>query len=336
MYTWILFLSFSFQLHFFYVFSKYQAPSTDNVPVRFGLKKQFFSVPLPVIIGTVAFAAEAYANIPLRAIHGSNPNPLPPHFGDSVLLVFPGSGGPDIFTDLLMKNIKIADEAAGIKRFSYLYNWLEWRGNFFRAAYDGDTLGTIIGTQLAQEESINGKLRSLHVIGISVGAFPADACCRAYKQVRRSIQKNNSSSSNYRNNRSNSFTTKSSKELEAEEAAASAHVQLTLLDPFDSKGVYRTSYGFQNFGNSANYCDMFLNSDDPVPFTNTPLPLAFTYDITNAASKKLLELPAKTSYHCWPVAYYASNWKTTKGSDGRLALPSHDATRPRGGKVDVP
>eukprot|EP01041_Mallomonas_annulata_P002700 gene2700-5317_t len=256
----------------FGVWAKSTIPSTDNVPRRITFKEKFFTIPYPYILGAASVAIEAYSNLPLKSIHGSVPIPLEsPRSGNAALVIFPGSGGPDEFTDKLLERVKAGDNSLGVKRFSTVYDWSEWRGNFLRAAYDGDAIGTQIGTQLAAEESKYGKLRSLHFIGISVGAFAADACVRGYK----------AETARLRNSKP-------------------AHVRLTLLDPFESKGIFRTYHGYRNFGKYADFCEQYMNGDDPVPFTNTHLPYAYTYDITRSAARKSFELPPKNSMHCWP------------------------------------
>eukprot|EP00607_Mallomonas_marina_P007225 CAMPEP_0182416756 /NCGR_PEP_ID=MMETSP1167-20130531/1112_1 /TAXON_ID=2988 /ORGANISM="Mallomonas Sp, Strain CCMP3275" /LENGTH=274 /DNA_ID=CAMNT_0024589797 /DNA_START=243 /DNA_END=1064 /DNA_ORIENTATION=- len=270
-------------------------------------KKRFFTIPFPLLFGSAAIYTEYYANLPLESIHKSSPTPLVgPRNGDSLFIVFPGSGGPDEFTELLLKNVKSADAALQIPRYSCVYDWLNWRGNFFRAAYDGDTVGKLIGKQVADEEKKYGKLRSIQTVGISVGAFAADAFIRSYQAQ--------------------------SKQLHT---VSPAHTHLTLLDPFESKGVFRGWYGYQSFGETADYCEEFLNTDDPVPFTATHLQYAYSYDVTKSEKRQKFNLPSGTTMHCWPVAYLANNWKTEVDKQGKLLLPVHTRDRPRGGRVRV-
>ena len=121
---------------------------------------------------------------------------------------------------------------------------LEWRGSFIRAAFDSQSVGRVIGEQLAREDIESSRspgederdiissdnnqqlfylykkdsverrtkrkaLRNLQVIGISVGAFAADSCTKTYKAKM------------------------------AEAGLEAARLQLTLLDPFTSKVLCR-------------------------------------------------------------------------------------------------
>jgi len=67
-------------------------------------------------------------------------------------IIFPGAGGPDQYTDMLKKKIKDSDRRAGVKRYVEVYDWSKWRGNFLRAAFDGQSVGKAIGTQIALED----------------------------------------------------------------------------------------------------------------------------------------------------------------------------------------
>ena len=274
-------LNFQFLLFLFvYIVNatkKSVVPTTYEVPSKFSLKERFFSVPYPYILAGSAAAIEVYANLPQKVVHGSVPRPIPfptPFKQDSLLIAFPGSGGPDIYTDLIIKSVQDQDKALGINRFAYAYDWLKWRGNFLRAAYDSESVGKQIGSQLADLSDSKKSLKSLHIIGISVGAFAANACCHTYKAECIKKGKN------------------------------PTYVRLTLLDPFISKGIFRNSYGLQNFGISADYCESYLNSDDAVPFTNSPLPYGVTYDITNTKARNDFVPAGKNSLHCWPSKYY--------------------------------
>ena len=63
------------------------------------------------------------------------------------------------------------------------------------------------------------------------------------------------------------------------------HVRLTLLDPFTSRGVWGSTYGQDNFGLDVDFAEQFLNTDDPVPITNDPLPLCSCVDVTGAVER---------------------------------------------------
>ena len=135
------------------------------------------------------------------------------------------------------------------------------------------------------------RLKAVHLIGISVGAFAADEACAAIKSSRLG----------------NSIT-----------------CQLTLLDPFQQRGVIGTGYGNANFGKTADYAIHYLNTDDPVPSTNEPLTKhCSVVDITNLRPEKLFG-------HDWPVVYYGGIEKRRNGAGGGILgiVPEKDRLAP--------
>ncbi|KAG7352788.1 hypothetical protein IV203_008836 [Nitzschia inconspicua] len=50
-----------------------------------------------------------------------------------------------------------------------------------------------------------------------------------------------------------------------------------------------------------------LNTDDPVPTTNDPLPNCYCLDVTNAPEREEFVPPTGDSMHSWPLAYFI--WK---------------------------
>jgi len=232
-----------------------------------------------------------------------------------LVLLFPGAGGPDVLTTELRNVIQQCDLDQNIRsqmlnyhpnndhsnvppndtmeenrRTVIVYDWSNVRGNLFTAAYDGQAVGDALSqcfhkyyrTSLKTEDhSTNFLFRSLHIIGISVGAFAANQFLESCYQT--------NLSSNYR---------------------------ITYLDPFTSRGVTGNNYGRIHFGrlmkhtntNIEIHAEHYLNTDDPVPSTNDALPNCqpFVYDITNAPERQSFVLPpGETNMHCWPVAYFA-------------------------------
>lgn len=41
------------------------------------------------------------------------------------------------------------------------------------------------------------------------------------------------------------------------------HIRLSLLDPFTQRGILGTKYGTRVFGSEADYCEHYMNTDDP-------------------------------------------------------------------------
>lgn len=106
----------------------------------------------------------------------------------------------------------------------------------------------------------------IHVVGISVGAFCAHSMCDAVEDTK-----------------------------------------LTLLDPFCARGIVGGwSYGATHFGTNANESTQYLNTDDPVPSTNDPLPnVDKVVDVTDRPERATFVLPENENMHCWPTAFYA-------------------------------
>jgi Lipase len=173
-------------------------------------------------------------------------------------MVFHGSGGQDQFTDKLIQNLKRLDNKS---KYSNIVEWRKYSSDILQASFNGQRIGRYAANQLLQRAR---NLESVHVIGISVGAFAADAVC---DQVKASLKD-------------------------------SVDVQLTLLDPFTQRGILDFGYGARKYGESADYFEQYLNTDDPVPSTNLPLEKSVCYDITAIR-------PVEVSFgHDWPVAYY--------------------------------
>ncbi|KAL3911495.1 MAG: hypothetical protein SGILL_007259 [Bacillariaceae sp.] len=156
--------------------------------------------------------------------------------------------------------------------FNEIVDWSKYSTNIFQASYNGERIGTLAAKELLSNGNAD-KLETIHVIGISVGSFCADAAVRELKKQRSS--------------------TDGSQQQRP-------FVQLTLLDPFTQRGIFGIGYGNKVFGKSADYTQQYLNTDDPVPSTNAPLENAVCYDITNLR-------PENVFGHDWPVAYYGKS-----------------------------
>ena len=262
-------------------------------------------ISIPAAVAGSAIAIEAYSRLPQKLLFGSTPRPLEQFDDKDVVLIFPGAGGPDENTSNLAQAVIESDKLRGVKRHVEVYDWSPWKGNLIRASYDGQSVGKIIGEQLAEGF---GDLNSVHVMGVSVGAFAADSCCRHF-------QKNSQSK------KSDSVPT---------------YVRATFLDPFTQRGLFGTKYGTKLFGKEATFCEHYLNTDDPVPSTNEPLSKAIVYDITASESRKLF-IPLKgDSMHSWPVAYYGRQWETKLNEDGSLFHPLHTSDTRKGTVISVP
>ena len=191
-------------------------------------------------------------------------------------------------------------------RFVHCYDWREFRGSLFRAALDSQQIGKIIGRQLASE----GHINDLHVVGVSVGAFAADTCIKEFRRLRGMESQQGNGESKY------------NKKVGS---------RLTFLDPFTSRGIFGSGYGNRFFGNEADFCEQFMNTDDPVPSTNSPLPGAHVYDVTTSRQREGFVPLSGDSMHSWPVAFYGINWKDKIDPRAKNPLfkPCH-TEKPRG------
>lgn len=218
-----------------------------------------------------------------------------------IVLIFPGAGGPDQFTDALEKKIIQCDLEAGVtsdsfvhqvqpkeqrqKRFVRVLDWSKYRGSIISAAYDSEAVGegiveacfqyfkTIAKTADNNDEKKNSNnelcFRSVHCIGISVGSFGANQCAQLMKEMN-----------------------------------LSSNVRLDLMDPFTQRGITCNFYGSQNFGRNVDMACQFLNTDDPVPSTNDALPFCATIDVTQSIERENFIPPQGESMHTWPLVYF--------------------------------
>ena len=94
-------------------------------------------------------------------------------------------------------------------------DWGDFRGSLLTAAFDGEAFGEAVGDLIWDSFGIDGvsgdscTIRSVHCIGVSVGAFAANACARLFYNKRK----------------------------ESREGTNTPYVRSTLLDPFTSRGV---------------------------------------------------------------------------------------------------
>ena len=181
--------------------------------------------------------------------------------GEEPTFIFPGAGGVDELVLELQSTIPNSN----------IIDWKDFRGSVLTAAYDGEAVGEAIAKLVLEGTS---SASSIHFIGISVGAFCANAAATT------TYHKETSSSS-----------------------SAITNVRLTLLDPFCGRGVFGPNYGRDNFGKCATTALQILNTDDPVPTTNDPLPNCYCLDVTNAPQRDTFVPLPGDSMHSWPCKY---------------------------------
>jgi len=221
-----------------------------------------------------------------------NPN-LKSTMLQDMVLIFPGAGGADDLTSELESKIKNCDEIAQLKnapRFIQVWDWKQFRGSVMSAAFDGEAVGEAVAEAIFCNDFLKGQIRSIHSIGISVGGFAGHAFAKQCKIL----------------------------------SGSQTHVRLTLLDPFCSRGLLGLGYGAKYFGQGVDYAEQYLNTDDPVPTTNDPLPLCAVFDITKAKERSSFVPPEGDSMHSWPVAYFARYaYQTQLENNGNVLLLNH-------------
>lgn len=186
-----------------------------------------------------------------------------------ITLVFHGAGGQDQYTDELMTNLKTGlKESSSSSSHVQIIEWSKYSTNLFRASFNGEAIGRRAAKYLSPKAT---NVETVHLIGISVGAFAANAAATEWKQNQQQRQQQQQ-----------------------------PYVQLTLLDPFTQRGIFGIGYGQRNFGLSdgIDYTEQYLNRDDPVPSTNEPLQHAVCYDVTPIRPEEIFG-------HDWPLVYYA-------------------------------
>ena len=99
----------------------------------------------------------------------------------NVFLVFHGRGGPDRETDDLLARVRAQDAAAKFVRTVALVDWRPYfESDAARISFAGQAVGRKLGRALFAEAP---GLRSLHVVGTSAGAWPANEVCTAYVEA---------------------------------------------------------------------------------------------------------------------------------------------------------
>lgn len=249
--------------------------------------------------------------LPINYLYGKDVLQLPPFTEDSVVVIFPGYGGNDPHIDRLIDSIKQSDKIHNRERFVYRYDWEDWRGNILRASHDIEKIGEIVGKQLGdlswqREDEGKPAIKSIHVIGISAGSFAADKLLKEYRK--KLSKKLNWQYRQMRRKKKLPEGILERSEWVQNEVLQRTFMRLTLLDPFQSRGLLEFSYGKKMFGSVADFCEQFLNTDDPVPFTNDILPHCHTYDITSSKRREKFEPLPGDNMHSWPTAFYSMYW----------------------------
>jgi hypothetical protein len=198
---------------------------------------------------------------------GNFPTPTSGTWNDvrHVTLVFHGAGGQDIYTDQLMRELD-GLFSKNKRYYASMMEWSDFSTNILQASFNGERIGREAAVRL-QKRAPN--LETVHLIGISVGSFAANAASLQLKRGKKETKKN-----------------------------GSPYVQTTFLAPFTQRGILGMGYGIREFGKSADYAQQYFNTDDPVPSTHSPLENAACFNVTSLR-------PTETFGHDWPLQYYS-------------------------------
>lgn len=269
-------------------------------------------LPVPLFFACGIIGIETYCRLPLKLVYGSSPASIKEleqvsnkkRYKDGTVIIIPGAGGPDENTQQLEETIRNSDKKKRLNRLILTYDWSQWKGSLIRASFNSQAIGRFLALQLSGSSAVDSN--NYHIIGISVGSFAADNVARTLREIENKKNKDTGTDSN-------------------------AYIRLTFLDPFTLRGLFGVGYGLNRFGKECSYAEQFLNTDDPVPSTNTPLVHSICYDVTDSVEKKdYTPLPNDVPGHSWPVVYYSKNYQ-------KLALtnPLHSSSCPRGAVIKV-
>lgn len=259
------------------------------------------NVKLLFILGlfTLEGGTEIYVRLPQKLVYGSEPIYASnrERQQEDVVIIFPGLGGLDDHSRHLEDAVVTSDARQSFyKRYVEIYDWGQFKGSFLRASFDAQAVGRRVCSVLAEEQTTErGPIKHLHAVGMSVGAFAADSCIKTFNDISRQ-----------------------------QHLSTRTQTRLTMLDPFTSKGVFGYGWGARQFGKGADLVESYVNTDDPVPTTNDPLPIAYNLDVTNSKLKRKFQPLEGDSMHSWPVEYLAQTWRTTVDSKGNLIIPTQE------------
>ncbi|MDH3695579.1 MAG: hypothetical protein OER96_13525, partial [Gammaproteobacteria bacterium] len=145
----------------------------------------------------------------------------------------------------------------------FTLDWTPYSDNFLRCSVDGRYIGRSLARQLVAQT----KVKKLHLIGHSAGAFVAYGLCEGAKQKNNSIQ-----------------------------------IQTTYLDPLGVYGALFWDFAQDRFGDCANFSEAYIDVESGVPGSNEPLVNPHTFNVTSVRSGRGFN----GSAHIWPVHYYKS------------------------------
>lgn len=180
-------------------------------------------------------------------------NPTYENTLQDITIVFHGAGGPDMYTEQLMKNLSRNAYCTSSSSHCVMIDWSKYSKDTQRASFNGQYIGQKIARFLMTRECCdddenkntnknnNGDssfflkgLKRIHIIGISVGAFASDSMVNEISKL--------------------------NQEREKQKEEKKIYTQLTLLDPFCLRPPVNFFYGERNFGLKADYAQQYMNT----------------------------------------------------------------------------
>ncbi|MBU2971708.1 hypothetical protein KO527_20365 [Pseudoalteromonas sp. C2R02] len=218
---------------------------------------------IPFILGSLGFITYAFWPRDLSSVINIPLNSKAEFFSVSAHGV---KDNPDSWSDELQKLIKQNNIVKSQQNISL--NWSEFSDNVFICSVSAKKIGHQLGQRLLKET----KVKSIHVIGHSCGAFVALGLCEAVKEQSSDIK-----------------------------------IQTTYLDPVSVYAGVWWNYGIDKFGTCADFSDSYIDTRDGVPGSNINLPYTATFDVTELGVKNNNMKP-----HNWPTQYYLSAYRNKK------------------------
>lgn len=127
-----------------------------------------------------------------------------------------------------------------------------------------------IGAALAERIIAETKIKSIHAVGHSCGAFIIYGISQQLDSLKSDIS-----------------------------------VQTTYLDPVSIYAGVFWRYGVDNFGRYADFSDAYIDTEDGVPGSNIALSQSVTFDVTQIKHARGI----KMAPHNWPPHYYIEAFK---------------------------
>lgn len=115
-------------------------------------------------------------------------------------------------------------------------------------------------------------------------------------------------------------------------------VHETFFDPFGGLGLVRWGYGERRFGETSDFAEAYVNTEDGVPSTDDPFPGMVSFDLSSFADDDLEAKPG----HRFPIGWYEARigqdidvgWALSAEWTG--VAPTHEALGLARGTVEIP